>query len=163
MASPSEPLKGGALNAAISNAVVGLFSEHVGKGPTKARTIHNGKFVLCILEDTMTRAERSLSAHGEEDLVLGIRHAFQNAMQEELTSAVETLTGNRVVAFMSANHVDPDFAAEVFVLEESVPETAEVDGSSSFDRRERPASTSASTNGGGFSSVAVAGAEPRSK
>jgi uncharacterized protein YbcI len=127
MTSPSEAPKG-ALNAAISNAVVRLLGEHVGRGPTKARTIHSGKIVMCVLEDTMTKAERSLVTHGREDFVLGMRHAFQQTMREELTAAVEALTGHKVVAFMSANHVDPDLAAEVFVLDEPVAEAARVNG-----------------------------------
>ena len=59
----------GELNAAISNAVVGLLSEYVGRGPTKARTTHSGRFVLCVLEDTLTKAERSLAAVGDVDRV----------------------------------------------------------------------------------------------
>jgi len=147
MASPSETLKGGALNAAISNAVVGLLSQNTGKGPTKARTIHSGKVVLCILEDTMTKAERSLATHGKEDFVLEMRHAFQETMQEQLTDAVEALTGRKVVAFMSANHVDPDLAAEVFVLDEPVAGTAKEVGSNSFGLHERLSVNSASHDG----------------
>ena len=120
MASPGTVLTGGALNAAISNAVVKLFSEHVGQGPTKARTIHSGKFVLCVLEDGMTKGERSLLTHGKEDYVLSLRHAFQETMKEDLSAAVQALTGREVSAFMSANCVDPDLAAEVFVLEAPV-------------------------------------------
>jgi uncharacterized protein YbcI len=120
MASPGTELTGGALNAAISNAVVKLFSEHVGKGPTKARTIHSGKFVLCVLEDGMTKGERSLLTHGKEEYVLGLRHVFQETMKEELNAAVQALTGRKVSAFMSANCVDPDLAAEVFVLDAPV-------------------------------------------
>jgi uncharacterized protein YbcI len=107
MTSPAETLKGGALNAAISNAIVGLLRENVGKGPTKARTIHSDKIVLCVLEDTMTRAEQSLATSGKEDYVLRMRHAFQETMQEEMTEAVETLTGRKVVAFMSAQPHPP--------------------------------------------------------
>jgi uncharacterized protein YbcI len=122
VASPSETLKGGALNAAISNAVVRLLGEYVGRGPTKARTIHGGKFVLCVLEDTMTKAERSLAAGGHEEFVLSARHALQHTMQEDLTAAVEALTHRKVAAFLSDNHVEPDLAAEVFVLGESLHE-----------------------------------------
>ena len=128
MGGPTETLKGGALNAAISNAVVGLLGEHLGRGPTRARAIHNGKFVLCVLEDTMTKAERNLAQRGKEEFVLEMRHAFQETMQEDLTAAVERLTGRKVVAFLSANHIEPDVAAEVFVLDESVAETEEVPG-----------------------------------
>jgi uncharacterized protein YbcI len=144
MTSPVETLKGGALNAAISNAVVGILRENVGKGPRQARTIHSDRVVLCVLEDNMTRAEQSLATHGKSDHVLGIRHAFQETMQEELTGAVEALTGRKVIAFMSTNHVDPDLAAEVFVLDEPVTTTEEV-RAKSFD--EQPVATSASRDG----------------
>jgi uncharacterized protein YbcI len=130
MSGPAETLKGGALNAAISNGVVGLLGEHLGRGPTRARAIHSGKLVLCVLEDTMTKAERNLALHGKEDFVLEMRHAFQDTMREDLTAVVERLTGRKVVAFLSANHIEPDVAAEVFVLDEPVGET-EVAGSSS--------------------------------
>jgi uncharacterized protein YbcI len=148
MASPARTLKGGSLNAAISNAVVRLFSQNVGKGPTKARTIHSGKFVLCILEDTMTKAEQNLATHGKEDYVLGMRAAFQETMSEELTAAVEGLTGCNVVAFMSTNHVAPDFAAEVFILDAPVVEEVEAGGSTrSLDEQETPPATPPSLNG----------------
>jgi uncharacterized protein YbcI len=144
MTSPSKRHKGGALNAAISNAVVGILADNVGKGPTKARTIHGGNFVLCVLQDTMTKAERSLATHGQENFVLGMRHAFQVTMREELTGAVEGLTGRKVVAFMSANEVDPDYAAEVFVLDEPVNGEVETVGSESLNRSEQLTAASAS-------------------
>ncbi len=115
---------GGELDAAISNAVVGLIREHVGRGPTKARTIHSGKLVLCVLEDTMTKAERTLASAGEDDFVLRMRHALQNAMRYDLTTAVEAFTHRKVAAFLSANHIEPDLAAELFVLDEPLTETA---------------------------------------
>jgi hypothetical protein len=37
-------------------------------------------------------------------------------MSAELTAAVEHFSGRRVLAFLSANHVDPDLAVESFVL-----------------------------------------------
>jgi uncharacterized protein YbcI len=127
---PNTPPGAGELNAAISKAVVRLLREYVGRGPTKARTIHNGKLVVCVLEDTMTKAERSLAAAGREELVLRARHAMQHTMREDLTAAVETLTHRKVAAFMSDNHIEPDLAAEVFVLDEPVSEaTHEEEGS----------------------------------
>jgi uncharacterized protein YbcI len=125
MASLHEAPKRGELDAAISNAVVGLIRDHVGRGPTKARTMHNGKFVLCVLEDTMTKAERTLASAGETDSVLRMRHTIQNVMRNELTAAVEACTDRKVVAFMSANHIEPDLAAELFVLDEPLSEHAD--------------------------------------
>ena len=40
-------------------------------------------------------------------------------MSEDLIALVERHTRRKVVAFMSANHAEPDMAAEVFVLEPS--------------------------------------------
>ena len=108
------------MDAAISNAVVGLIREHVGRGPTKARTIHSGRIVLCVLEETMTKAERTLASAGEDDVVLRMRSALQHVMRNDLTAVVEGLTQRKVVAFMSANHLAPDLAAELFVLDEPV-------------------------------------------
>jgi uncharacterized protein YbcI len=123
MTSLHEAPKRGEIDAGISNALVGLLREHVGRGPTKARTMHSGKFVLCVLEDTMTKAERTLASAGEEDSVLRMRHALQQIMGSEMAAAVETFTQRKVVAFMSANHIEPDLAAELFVLDEPVLES----------------------------------------
>jgi uncharacterized protein YbcI len=66
--------------------------------------------------------------------VLETRHDFQRLMSEELIGLVEEETGRKVRAFMSDNHIDPDVAAEVFVLE-PIPENGdrprpEADGAS---------------------------------
>jgi uncharacterized protein YbcI len=126
MTSLHEAPKGGELDAAISNAVVRLVRDYVGRGPTKARTIHKGKLVVCVLENTMTKAEQTLAAAGEDDIVLRMRHAMQHTMRHDLTAAIEGFTERKVVAFLSANHVEPDVAAEVFVLDEPCSETADV-------------------------------------
>jgi hypothetical protein len=42
---------------------------------------------------------------------------FQHAMRNELVAVVESHTERSVIAFMSDNHVDPDLATEVFILE----------------------------------------------
>ena len=44
-----------------------------------------------------------------------MRHLFQDTMQGEFSAA--TNNGHKVVAFISGNHVDPDMAAELFVLD----------------------------------------------
>jgi uncharacterized protein YbcI len=123
--SPDQTLRGGALNSAISNAVVGLLSDYVGKGPPRARALHSDNVVVCLLEDTMTKAERSLATDGKEHLVLELRHAFQETMRKDFTDSVEVLTGRKVVAFMSANHLGPDLAVEVFVLDKPIAGGAE--------------------------------------
>ena len=46
-----------------------------------------------------------------------MRRAYQDAMRSDCVAAVQDLTGRTVQAFMSANHIHPDLAAEIFVLE----------------------------------------------
>ena len=38
-------------------------------------------------------------------------------MREESSAAVMQLTGRDVTAMLSANHIDPDLAAEIYVLD----------------------------------------------
>jgi uncharacterized protein YbcI len=73
-----------------------------------------------VLEKGLTKAERGLAAAGKEGEVRHLRRQFQFTMQDELTGAVEKLTGRKVIAFMSDNHVDPDLTAEIFVLDGSI-------------------------------------------
>ena len=51
----------GTVAAGISNAVVRLMSEYIGRGPTKARTAISRDVVTVLLQDTLTKAERSLA------------------------------------------------------------------------------------------------------
>jgi uncharacterized protein YbcI len=96
---------------------VAAFAEYTGRGPTKARTSIRDDVVLCLLQHTLTRGEQSLVRDGRSDVVIAMRRTFQETMREPLVNVVEQLTGRKVIAFMSDNHVDPDLATETFVLE----------------------------------------------
>jgi uncharacterized protein YbcI len=113
---PTEDRRDGELAAAIANMTVHLLSEYTGRGPTRARTHLSGDLVAVVLQDTMTRGERSLIRDGERDRVLETRQAYQRTMREDLASGVAELTGREVIAFMSANHIDPDVGVEIFIL-----------------------------------------------
>ena len=41
-------------------------------------------------------------------------------MEADFREAVERLTGRKVFAFISGNHVDPDIAVELFILDSPV-------------------------------------------
>lgn len=107
----------GALAAAISNAMVGLLHRYTGRGPTRARTTIDGNVIVCVMGATLTKGEQSLVADGKHEVVLHSRRAFQDTMQADAVTAVQEISGRRVVAFMSNNHIDPDLAVEVFILE----------------------------------------------
>ena len=112
----AEPSPDGSKSAAISNHVVRTMREYTGRGPTKARAYIHADLVTVVLQDTLTKGERSLAADGRDEFVLATRRAYQGTMRRDLVSGVETILGRTVVAFMSDNHIDPDAAVESFLL-----------------------------------------------
>lgn len=108
----------GELREAIANLVVGLYADQLGRGPTKVRVYLREEVVVCLLRDTMTKAERTLVSGGREETVHQMRSDFQETLRPELAKGVERLTGRSVIAFFSANRLEPDMAAELFVLDD---------------------------------------------
>jgi uncharacterized protein YbcI len=107
----------GELAAAISNTVVHALARTTGRGPTMARTTLGENGVFVVLQDSLTVGERSLAEAGQGQAVLDLRRRWQSVMEEDVSREIETLTGRKVTGFMSDNHIDPDLAVEVFVLE----------------------------------------------
>ncbi|MFZ0087969.1 MAG: Na-translocating system protein MpsC family protein [Solirubrobacteraceae bacterium] len=113
----TEALRDHSAEVQISARVVQSLRGYTGRGPTKAWTTITGDLVSVVLRDTLTQGERSLVADDRAELVLDVRKAYQNTMRDELVAGVEEITGRRVIAFLSDNHMDPDIAIENFVLE----------------------------------------------
>lgn len=110
-------LRGGELNAALTSALVGIQNEHLGRGPRTASTFHHGNVIVTLMQDVMTPAEKTLARTGNGPAVTSMRHLFQETMQSDFRLAVERLTGAKVVAFISGNHIEPDMAAELFIMD----------------------------------------------
>jgi uncharacterized protein YbcI len=106
----------GRVGSAISNSVVSIFADYLGRGPTRARTSFGRDVVTVVLEETLTKAERRLVAEGEGDAVVSTRRTFQRTMRTDLVEAVERHTGRRVIAFLSDQSADPDISVETFIL-----------------------------------------------
>jgi uncharacterized protein YbcI len=104
--------------AIISTESVQLLHEFTGRGPTKARTTIGDHLVTVLLADTLTKGERKLVDAGHGERVLALRHDFQTVMRNDLVGIIERNLDRKVSAFMSQNHIDPDYAVEVFVLED---------------------------------------------
>jgi uncharacterized protein YbcI len=111
------PRTDGQLAAAISNAVVQALARTTGRGPTQAKTTIGENGIFVVLQDTLTIGERSLNDAGDSQTVLDVRRRWQAVMEDEVSRKIEELTGRKVTGFMSDNHIDPDLAVEVFVLE----------------------------------------------
>ena len=107
----------GELAARISTTVVRALARTTGRGPTKAKTTLGDNGIFVVLQDSLTRGEQTLVDAGEGEAVLDLRRRWQRVMQTELSREIEELTGRKVIGFMSDNHIDPDIAVEVFVLE----------------------------------------------
>lgn len=101
----------------ISREVVRALHGKTGRGATSARTTIGRDHVMVMLEETLTTQERTLIDGGHGDHVLDGRHAIQQMIREETIAFVERTMNREVIGFMSANHLDPDLAVEVFVLD----------------------------------------------
>ena len=79
----------GKLAAAISNAILGIHSEHYGRGASRARTVMGADYVICFLEDIYTPVEKTLIDAGRFAAVKETRSAFQDTMETKFSEAVE--------------------------------------------------------------------------
>jgi uncharacterized protein YbcI len=113
----------------ISNAMVRLYKEAFGRGPTKARAQFAGPDTLVVtLEASLTVAERNLVAMGEHQRLREARLFFQYALEEQFRGIVEHALGRRTVAFISGIDTERDVAMEVFTLEPAPGGRAPDDG-----------------------------------
>lgn len=117
----------------ISREIVRLHARLFGRGPTRAKTYLTASYALCLLEDVLTRAEKTLVDAGNTDQVRATRKAFQEAVRGDFIEIVESITGRKVRALVSEIHLDPEFAVELFLFEpdgawERQPEPEEADG-----------------------------------
>src|SRR3954467_10938198 len=106
----------GETRALIAHEIVRLQSEYCGKGPTKAKTYIVDDLVVVVLEESFTRAEKTLAERGEREAIQHIRRRFQQAMADSFTSVVEQATGRRVRAFLSETDIEQDVSVETFLL-----------------------------------------------
>src|ERR687884_1249030 len=108
---------GGSLRAALANAMVGLKKQYYGRGPTAAKAWILDDYVFVAMEGGLTRNEETLLADGKEDIVRNYRLSFQETVGDKTMSAVEELTGRKVVSYHSQIVFEPTRAFEIFVLE----------------------------------------------
>ena len=103
--------------AELSRAMVKLYKEQFGRGPTRSRSNWAGPDTLvCQLWETLTPAERNMAAMGEHARLRDVRLFFQHATEPQFRAAVETIFGRRVRAFVSGMDTQEDVSMEIFVL-----------------------------------------------
>ena len=101
----------------LSNAMVRIYKDLLGRGPTKAKTNYADENTLVSsLENTLTASERSMAELGELLRVEETRLFFQRACRHDFVGTVEEVTGRKVRAFVSGMDSENDVATEVFYL-----------------------------------------------
>ena len=102
----------------VSNAMVRLYKEQFGRGPKKARSFWAGPdAIVCLMEETLTPAERNLVKLGEHQRLRDMRLFFQYATLREFCEPVERITGRKVRSFHSSVDTKVDgLSIETFVL-----------------------------------------------
>jgi uncharacterized protein YbcI len=117
-AQPTEPEQDVKLVMHVSLEMVRLYKEHFGRGPTRARSSWVADdAVVCILEDTLTPAEKTLQELGELGRLRELRMVFQYALEDQFKAIAEQICGRRVRAFVSGMDAASGVATEVFLFE----------------------------------------------
>jgi uncharacterized protein YbcI len=106
------------VSLAISNAMVRIYKDQFGRGPTKARTHWCSPDLITVtLEDTFTPAERNLVKKDEHGRLRDLRMYFQYANVSDFCDPIEQITGRKVRAFISGVDTQADgFSVETFAL-----------------------------------------------
>ena len=108
----------GSLLQDVSNAMVALHKEQFGRGPTRAEShFADDDALLCIMEDALLPAERTMVEMGEQQRVRESRMFLQVATAEQFIATVETITGRTVRGFASATDPDHGIVMETFIFE----------------------------------------------
>jgi uncharacterized protein YbcI len=113
-------LTGGELNSALTNELVGVQTGYLGHGPKTAFTFYRGNVVVTLMHDVLTKAEKILAQTGRHVDVTEAHGLFRQEMEADFRAVVERLTGHKVLVFLSANHIEPDVAAAIFILDDAV-------------------------------------------
>jgi anti-sigma B factor antagonist len=100
----------------IANGLVRLWRERAGVGPQRARAHVTETSVTCLMEGTLTAAERTLATTGRSELVRRQRDVLRQVLSADASELVERVTGRRVLCMLGDTSVEPDHAVDVFVL-----------------------------------------------
>ena len=117
MTAPNDAHAGDLLSD-ISNEMVALYKDQLGRGPTRARANWAGENTLIVtLEDSLTRPERRLVEMGEDARLRDQRTFAQYATADEFVEIAERLTGRTVRGFVSGIDTRADVCSEVFYFD----------------------------------------------
>jgi uncharacterized protein YbcI len=107
----------GGVEDAIASELLAIHRESYGKGARDVRAHLLDDAVLVFLDDIeFQHSEEFLIGAGEGEAVIEVRNRYQRAIETTFRAAVERATGRRVVSFVSATKLAPNYAVEIFRL-----------------------------------------------
>jgi uncharacterized protein YbcI len=117
MPAEEPPFEGEELLDEVTKAMVALHQRYHHREPLTAKTQMMGDdLIACVLGGVYTEVEKTMIELQQTTIVQETRSTFQRAVEDRFISSIETLTGRRVLAFISNSHVGPDLEIEIFVL-----------------------------------------------
>jgi uncharacterized protein YbcI len=128
------------LPSRLSNAAAGVLAERLGPGPTRVRALVDGRTVVMLFSDGLTKGELMQIRQGNGHHVLATRRELQRVIRDELVAVVEDLSSRCVTAFLADTHLDPDVGIIVFLLASDPPREppgASLDGTYPLEPRRR--------------------------
>src|ERR1044072_4229313 len=117
---PDEPvhrLDLGEVSSQVSRQIVQLHARLYGRGPTRAKTYITQDYLLSVLGEIFTPAERALSASCKGEHVQTTRNAFQEAVKESFIEIVEQTTGRPVRTLISQVDLGTGVELELFLFD----------------------------------------------
>jgi uncharacterized protein YbcI len=101
----------------ISNRMVRLYKNAIGRGPTKCRTQFAGADSLVVLlENSFTVSERTLVALGEEQRLRETRLVLQSTLETDARGIVEEVLARRTLSFITGIDTRRDVTLHFFTL-----------------------------------------------
>jgi uncharacterized protein YbcI len=88
--SPRPPDRGKLLEQ-LTSRLVRCFADHAGRGPTKARTVIADDIVVCVMEDFLTRPERTVVGRGHLAEIGQVREAIHEVIKPLAAASVSTV------------------------------------------------------------------------
>ena len=107
----------GEVSSHVSRQIVQLHARLYGRGPTRAKTYITQDYLLSVLEEIFTAAERTLIAAGKGEHVQTTRMAFQDAVKDQFVEMVERTTGRGVRTLISQVDLETGVAVELFLFD----------------------------------------------
>lgn len=105
------------IEQSIADELLRIHVESYGTGAGSARVYINDEFVVAFLDDVeLQKSEQFLLDSGMGDSIVEVRSKYQQAIEATFSAAVERATGRRVVSFVSATKLKPNYAVEIFRL-----------------------------------------------